>query len=297
MPKQDVIPIRGYLIHLTHYDPLWYRRKPRENPIDLDLALEIIDSIAELGFNLLIIDCADAVRYKSHPELIRRYSVSAATLRRLVMRAQVNDIEIVPKLNFSQSRYYKHNRWCRPYDKHFDSDAYWRIAFELIDELIHICQPKRYFHIGMDEDHERTIPQYIKAILRLRYGLKQRGLRALIWNDSPHRGFAKVHAKKSLAAERKIPRDIVQIIWDYGKVPPRHIRRLVDEGFEVWGAPGWTAQHAFNWKQAILRYGGKGLIMTRWIPCQRRNRSKLLQLIGTTGPIFSAKYMSAAEPV
>ena len=295
MRKEDIVPIRGYLLHLTHYDPLWYRRKPRENPLDVNLALEIIDSIAELGFNLLIIDCADAVRYRSHPELMRRYSVSRATLRRLIMRAQVNDIEVVPKLNFSQSRYYKHNCWFRPYDRLLDTDEYWRIAFELIDELIHICRPKHYFHIGMDEDHERTIPQYIKAILRLRHGLKQRGLRTIIWNDSPHIGFAKVHARKSMAAEKKIPKDIIQIIWDYGKVPPRHIRRLIEEGFEVWGAPGWNAQHAFNWKQAILRYGGKGLIMTRWIPCQRSNRVKLLRLIGTAGPVFTARYMSAAQ--
>ena len=297
MTVREIIPIRGFLLHLTHYDPLWYQRKSRETPIDLDLALEIIDSIAEVGFNLLIIDCADAVRYKSHPELRRRYSISTNSLKRLVMRARVNGIEVVPKLNFSQTRYYKHNYWFRPYNRLFDNDKYWMIAFELIDELIQICRPRHYFHVGMDEDHERTISQYVKAILRLRHGLKQRKLRTLIWNDSPHKGFATVHAKKSMAAEKRIPKDIVQIIWDYRKVPPRHIHRLVDEGFEVWGAPGWNPLQALKWKQAMLRYGGKGLIMTRWIPCHRSNRAKLLRLIGTAGPIYCARYMSAAKAI
>ena len=75
MASRDLIPVRGYLLHLTHYDPLWYIRKPKEKAIDIDLALEIIDAIAKAGFNLLIIDCADGLRYKSHPELRRRYSL------------------------------------------------------------------------------------------------------------------------------------------------------------------------------------------------------------------------------
>jgi hypothetical protein len=290
---KGIVPVRGYLLHLTHYDPLWYSRKSNERPIDLGLALEIIDLIADTGFNLLIIDCADAVKYKSHPELRRRYSLPQAVLRRLVMRAQLNDIEVVPKLNFSQTAYYKHNYWMRPYNRYFDTERYWKVAFDLIDELIRVCRPANFFHIGMDEDHERSHPQYIKAILRLRQGLKQRGLRTIIWNDSPHKGFATVHARKSMAAEKKIPKDIVQLIWDYRRVPPRHIQRLINLGFEVWGAPGWNPQHAFAWKQAILRYGGNGLIMTRWIPCQRTNRTKLLRLIGTAGPVYCAKHIPA----
>lgn len=291
MARQDSIPIRGYLLHLTHYDPPWYRRKSREKPIDFDLAFEIIDAIAEVGFNLLIIDCADGVRYRSHPELTRRYSISKASLRKLVRRAQKYGIEVVPKLNFSQTKYYKHNYWFRPYHKLFDNDEYWRVAFELIDELIKVCKPCRFFHIGMDEDHERTYSQYISAILRLRAGLKKRGLRTLIWNDSPHTGFAKVHAKKSLVAEKKIPRDIVQIIWDYRKVPPKDIRRLAKEGFQVWGAPGQDSFQVFKWKQTILRFGGKGLLMTMWISCQSLNRARMLHLIGTAGPIYSSPYL------
>lgn len=293
MIREGVVPIRGYLLHLTHYDPRWYANKSREKPIDLNLALEIVDAIARLGFNLLIIDCEDGVRYKLHPELSRRYSITMASLRRIVMRAQVNDIEVVPKLNFSRSRYYKHNYWFRPYNRLSDNNQYWRIAFDLIDELIQACRPPRYFHIGMDEDHDRTASQYIKAILTLRHRLKKRGLRALIWNDSPHRRFAPIPARKSLAAEKVIPRDIVQIIWDYRKVPQAHIQRLVNQGFEVWGAPGWDAVQAFKWKQAILKYSGRGLIMTRWIACRQKNRSKLLDLIGAAGPVYCSKYINS----
>lgn len=287
MVKEGLIPVRGFLLHITHYDPAWCKRKSRERPFDLELGLEIIDAMSDVGLNLLVIDCADGVRYKSHPELVRKYTVPMTHLKRLVNRAQEKHIEVVPKLNFSQSRSERHNDWFRPYNELFDNDQYWKIAFEIIDELIHVCKPGRYFHIGMDEDHDRAHSQYIEAIQKLRNGLNERGLRAVIWNDSSHRGRALVFAEKSIAAEKKISRDIVQVVWDYSGVQPKIVRRLVQEGFEVWGAPGRNPEQVLKWRETILRYGGKGLLMTTWTPCRRVNRSRLLQSILTIGPIYS----------
>ncbi len=202
MTKEGVIPVRGFLIHITHYDPPWYKRKSREKPFDLDVGLEIVDTMSEVGLNLLVIDCADGVRYKSHPELARKYTVPMSHLEKLVNRAEERGIEIVPKLNFSQSRYHRHNDWFRPHKNLFDNDEYWRIAFEIIDEIIQTCHPRRYFHIGMDEDHDRAHSQYIEAILKLQSGLKERGLRTVIWNDSSWGGEC-WYMQKSLLLPKK----------------------------------------------------------------------------------------------
>jgi hypothetical protein len=285
MAKEGIIPVRGFLMHLSHYDPQWCKVKSREKLFNLDLGLEIIDTMSEVGLNLLVIDCADGVRYKSHPELARKYTVPMSHLEKLVNRAQEKGIEVVPKLNFSQSRYHRHNDWFRPHNDLFDNDNYWKIAFEIIDEIIQVCHPQRYFHIGMDEDHDRAHSQYIEAILKLQSGIKERGLRTIIWNDSSYGERALVHAEKSLAAEEKIPKDIVQVLWDYSNVQPKIIRRLVKEGFQVWGAPGPNAEKVLKWREAILDYGGKGLLLTMWIPCSKSNRFKLLQFIRTAGSI------------
>ena len=284
---ENTIPVRGFLIHITHYDPEWCKNKSKEKPFDLDLGLEIVDAMSETGLNLLVIDCADGVRYESHPELARDYTVPMRYLTKIVDRAREKNIEVVPKLNFSQSSRYRHNDWFRPYNDLFDNDEYWEIAFELIDELIHICHPQHYFHIGMDEDHDRAHSQYIEAIQTLHNGLKERGLRAIIWNDSSHGGRALVHAEKSRVAEKKIAKDIVQVVWDYRRARPEIVKRLVQQGFDVWGAPGWDAEKVREWKQAILQHGGKGLLLTQWIPCVSSNRSKLLQFIRTVGPVCS----------
>lgn len=295
METENIIPVRGFLIHISHYSPAWCKLKSRETPFDLDLGLEIIDTMAEVGLNLLVIDCEDGVRYQSHPELARKYTIPMVHLEKLANYTRKKGIEVVPKLNFSQSSYHRHNEWFRPYHTLFDNEDYWRIAFEIIDELIYTCQPPRFFHIGMDEDHDRAHSQYIEAITKLWSGFKERGLRPIIWNDSAQRGSALVHAEKSLAAEKKIPKDIVQVPWDYTDVQPEIIQRLVQEGFEVWVAPGREIKQVLEWRQALLQYGGKGLLMTLWIPCRRSNRSKFIQLIRTLGPIYKGMQTKTVE--
>ena len=283
MTHLDAVPVRGFLLHITHYDPRWVRRKPRERPFDLDLGLEIIEVMAEVGLNLLVIDCADGVAYKSHPELARKYTVPMEHLEALVQCAAEHEIEVVPKLNFAQSHYHHHNDWFRPHNELFDNEEYWQRAFQIIDELIEVCRPPRFFHVGMDEDHRRAHSQYIEAIRTLREGLAERGLRTVIWNDSSHGGRALVHAEKSLAAEKAIPKEIIQVVWDYRSPQPEIIRRLAKEGFDVWGAPGGTPEMVSAWRQDLIRHGGKGLLLTRWVPCQRSNRSQFMSLLQTAG--------------
>lgn len=289
MSKETIVPIRGYLLHLTHYSPGWYLRKRREKPIDLGLAMEIIDAIAIAGFNMLIIDCEDGVKYKSHPELARRYSINQPSLEKLLNYARERKLELVPKLNFSDSVYHRHDYWLRPHNKGLDNEQYWKVTFELIDELIKIFKPKRFFHIGMDEDDTRTHAQYIKAILTLRQGLKKRGLRAIIWNDTALGRRRPWHTRKSLVGEKELPRDIVQVVWDYKRSKPEVLKRIIDAGFDVWIAPGQQTLRVLLWQKAALKYGAKGLVMTTWMPCRPRNRSYLLDLIRMVGPIYSSK--------
>ncbi len=286
------LAVRGYLLHVTHYDPVWVKRKPREKPFDLALALELVDKLAAEGFNLLVIDCFDGVKYKSHPELAKRYTVPMKQLEKLATAAQTKGLEVVPKLNFSRSQFHHHNDWLLApgenwYD-HFDDAVYWKKSFEVIDEVIAACKPKRFFHIGMDEDHDRSYTQYVEAIKTLHEGLKARKLRTIIWNDT-HMRYAPgmIHVEKSLAAEKAAPRDVVQVVWCYDRVPEEVLPRVAKAGFELWGAPGWHQPEVTSaFRKAVLKAGGKGLLMTTWRPCRPRNRRALLEGISTMGPIY-----------
>jgi hypothetical protein len=280
------LPIRGYLLHITHYDPVWIANKDKEEPFNLGVGLEVIDAMAEAGLNLLVIDTKDGVRYTTHPELARHYSQDITILRQLADRAAKHGIETAIKLNFSQSAIHQHNHWFRPHNGLFDSPEYWKLAFEVIDELIGIVKPARFFHIGMDEDHDRSYKQYIEAIKTLHAGLAARKLRTMIWNDSAcHWPQAAIHMEKSLAAEPAIPKDIIQVLWDYADWDANALRRIRDAGFDLWGAPGGKPELVARMRDRLLAVGAIGILLTQWKPCIPSQREKLLEVIRTCGPV------------
>jgi LysM repeat protein len=285
--SERVLPVRAFLIHVTHYDPVWQKRKAREKPFDLKVAREVVDAMAEADMNLLVIDLADGVKYRSHPELKRHYSVPMGQLKRLVEHARKRGIEVVPKLNFAQSATQYHDQWLRPYNRRFNSGDYWKVAFELIDEVIGVCKPERFFHVGMDEDMDRSHRQYAEAVRTLAEGLKARGLRAVMWKDIPITcpGIWEAPGEKSRAAERTTPRDVVQVPWGYREANPSLVRHLRRKGFEVWGATGGKPDLVRQWRDAVLRYGGTGIMLTFWRPCRPGNRKGMLDLIRTCGPL------------
>jgi hypothetical protein len=65
-------------------------------------------------------------------------------LKRLVDHAEKSGLEIVPKLNFSKSEINRHDNWIRKPDakwsEDFEAPAYWKKAFEIIDEVNETCQ-------------------------------------------------------------------------------------------------------------------------------------------------------------
>jgi len=279
-PSRRLLPIRAFQMHLTHYDPAWVKRKAVEKRFNMKLALEVVDRAAAAGFTHLIIDIEDAVRYKSHPELRRPYSVPISELAKLAARARSRGLDVIPKSNFSQSPLHRHNHWFRPHHDLFDAPLYFRRAFRIIDEIRRACRPKRFFHIGMDEDHERSHRQYVRAIKALSAGLRKRGLRAVIWNDTAERwNRAEVYAEKCLAAEARIPRSVVEVVWDYHGVRPDVFKRLRRRGFEVWVAPGWNPVQIAKMHAAAVRAGARGIVFTLWIPCRPGNRGRFLARI------------------
>lgn len=284
---------RGVLLHLSHYDPSWVPLKRREESFDLATGLQALEAMRQAHMNLLVLDVEDGVRYKKHPELARHYSVPMAHLKALCAAAHGLGMEVVPKLNFSKSERNVHDEWMRP---HTDSvnwknrlTDWWRVAEDAIGELVRACKPRRFFHLGMDEDHSRSLSQYVADIKRLRSILKGHGLRAVIWNDSCYEDrdvIAQVHADKSRAAEALLPKDIVQIPWDYDLAHPAIVRRLVRQGFECWVAPGRDKGNLLDWKRAAQRFGARGMLLTNWMKCSASSAPLILADIREWGPLY-----------
>ncbi len=303
MSEKKSIAVRGYLIHITHYDPVWFDRKERERPFDVNLGRDMVRALGEAGFNMLIIDLADGVAYRTFPELKRHYSVPMSVLEELVACARQEGLEVVPKLNFSKSKEPRqnHNYWFRPYCELPDSDAYWAKALQLTDEVIEVTKPERYFFVGMDEDFQRTPTEYVSTLRALHEGLAERGLRTVMWNDTAHLSAGTFGCvEKALAAEDNAATDIVHVLWDYGPLEARVAERVQDmrsKGLEVWIAPGSRPDDVEQWKQLALQTGCSGLVMTAWAPVTERSRRRFLDGIGRVGPIYARADAVKREPV
>lgn len=282
--------IKGFLLHLTHYDPAWNLVKDTEKPFDSETAYTIIQEMAAAGMNTLIIDCGDAIEYQSHPELKRHYTRPMSALKALADKARKLKIEVIPKLNFSQSRFYQHNHWMYPHNEVvnrrdiFDLPEYWRIAFELIDELTSSAKPERFFHIGLDEDTDRAPSLFAAAANLLADGLKEKGLRTVMWRDIRIDTRGLVFSEKQDIVEDLIARDMILQVWNYeGVVNQKCVSRLIEKGHAVWIAVK-KSEGLNQWLEVILSNNKlPGVILTPWLPCVKENLEKFRKDIADVG--------------
>jgi hypothetical protein len=110
--------------------------------------VEITDFIAESGFNTLIIDLAEGIKYSSHPELAANGAWSKEFFRKELDRLRSIGLNPIPKLNFSAT----HDAWLKDYSRMLSTPIYYTVARELIDEVCELFDKPQYFHLGMDEE-------------------------------------------------------------------------------------------------------------------------------------------------
>lgn len=286
--------VSGNLIHITHYDPKWTRdnAKEREKKFDVETAIRIIEEMAANDMNMVIVDIEDGVTYESAPILERHYSAPMDDLVKLANAARENGIEFVPKLNFSKSSTTVHDHWLAPYigpDYPGVRDEYFELGFKVIDEILEKCGPINYFHIGMDEDHDRSVRQFVRDIKLLHDYLTKKGVRTVIWNDRLYLNRdvkAEVFAEKFMAATPQLPTDIVHLLWDYDITHEGVIKDLKDQGIDVWVAPGTNETNVKNWVEIAKNEGADGMIMSNWIKAHKDNEEFLVDSVRKVGPLL-----------
>ena len=287
---------RGLLLHLTHYDPRWWEKKSRERRYDQATAAAVIKAMAEVRMNLLIIDIADAIVYKTLPHLRKPYSVPMSQLTELAGLARDHGLEVVPKLNFARSPRHRHSHWLDPNQSDPDRATFWKQGFAAIDEVLDAVGGARMVHVGMDEDDTRSPEQYAAALTRLYRGLKRRKVRMAMWAEVGHESWRPQQRWKEIPAIKQLPRDVLLMPWSYKSVMADWTRRLKRWGFDVvpgcqYGHPSLPEKDALTnvreWADTAQSIPLDGLLLTKWINCSRRNRPALLRAVRASGPLMA----------
>lgn len=127
-----------------------------ENNIDFGVWDRVVKRAAECGYNTLLIDLGDAVKYKSHPEISAPDALSHEELRALLDKARALGLTPIPKLNFSTI----HHCWLKEYRKMVSSAPYRQMTVDLINEVCELFDKPELFHLGMDEEHSYDCAQW-----------------------------------------------------------------------------------------------------------------------------------------
>lgn len=194
-----------YQPHLRFDDRLWN---------------DILERMAAVGMNMVVLDLGDGVRYESHPEIAVENAWSIGRLCRELEKMRRMGLEPIPKLNFSAC----HDNWLGPYARCVSTPAYYKVCTDLIGEVCALFGRPRFFHLGMDE--ETAMTQRINEYIVIRNGdlwwsdlnflvknVERHGSRAWVWADH--------HWSRPDEYEKKMPRSVVQGNWWYNNLDPR----------------------------------------------------------------------------
>lgn len=203
--------IRANLVHLGF--SMWSKYEEKLACDDAEWKT-LTDRMAASGYNMVVIDLAEGVRYESHPELAVEGSWTVEKLRAELGRLRSIGLEPIPKLNFSTA----HDMWLGEYQRMVSTPEYYRVATDLIRETAEIFDTPRFFHLGFDEEdiwchggHSyvamRQGELWWHDLLKLVNAVECAGMRAWIWSD-----WIWEHRDEFLS---RMPRTVLQSNWYY----------------------------------------------------------------------------------
>ncbi len=187
------------------------------NNVNYEVWDRIIKRASECGYNTLLIDLGDAIKYKSHPEIAADDALEVEEVKELLNKARALGFDLIPKLNFSTD----HHCWLKKYRRMVSSDIYREVCVDLINEVCEIFDKPEIFHLGMDEEHSFDCLQWREiAIMRspklmfedfgiMFDAVRKNGARPWVWAD-----YYWNHPDIFM---ENMPKDVILSNWFYGR--------------------------------------------------------------------------------
>lgn len=132
---------------------------------------KVIDRMAEVGMNTMVVDVGEGIVLPSHPELAVKGSWTPEKMRKEIEYMKSCGIEAIPKLNFSTL----HDAWLGDVQYEVSTPRYYQTCSDVIRDVAEIFGNPRLFNIGMDEESDMGLQD--------RYDLKIVRQGSLYWHD------------------------------------------------------------------------------------------------------------------
>jgi hexosaminidase len=207
--------------------------------------------LAHYKINTVVFEFEDKFQYTRHPVLSAPGALAHDQVKELVQTAKKYYIDVVPLVQtlghvsfiakhqeFSHLREVAKSNWqlCPLKQGTFD------LVRDLLDEMLEVVQPAKYFHVGGDEARELGMGPECRAKwgdkapvesykLWLNFvceHLKKHGKTAIVWDDMFLRHF-------NAADMARLPNNLIYMRWDYdtGRFLDRD-KLILKLGYPVW---------------------------------------------------------------
>lgn len=229
---------------------------------DREVWRKVTDFLPTCGFNTLLIDIGEGIRFDSHPELAVSGSWSKEEMREELARLRSIGLTPLPKLNFSTC----HNAWMGEYAYMVGTETYYRVCQELIEETIELFDTPEFFHLGLDEERFNKVEGYPIATVRAPYKQVEdanklfkvcldKGVRPWMWIDSRciHNFGGDDYFRKH------IPKEVVISNWFYRNMySPEYSERIeLYKKLGEWGYEQIPTSSTFSYRsnsRQTMRY-------------------------------------------
>ncbi|HEY6978985.1 MAG TPA: beta-N-acetylhexosaminidase, partial [Chitinophagaceae bacterium] len=260
----------------------------------MDALKAFAKKLSEQGINTLVMEWEGTYPFESHPLIPNKYAYTKEEIRSFISYCGSIGIDVIPlQQSFGHVEYIlRHARYkyLREDQKDYsqvcplEEEGNKKLFTDLFTELA-ATHPSKYFHIGGDETYllghcekckakaakEGTSKLYIDHIKMLCDIVISLGKTPVMWADI---------TLKHPEALQLLPKQTILVDWNYGWDLNNFgdHEKLVESGFEVWGAPSirshpdnyfltqWE-KHFKNIRDFIpvcRQLGYKGIIMTSW---------------------------------
>ncbi|MBO5793006.1 MAG: family 20 glycosylhydrolase, partial [Lentisphaeria bacterium] len=223
-----------------------------------EYALTLVDEIAELGINALLVEFEDKFPFDVTEGIHHPCAWTKDEFRAFAKRCKERNIELIPLLQSIGHLDYllKYPKFRNLRDGGPEGSSYqWCLAIEesyelwcaMVEELLEVFPETTIFHIGADECRmnvpcelceENRLDLYVKRVARCCEYIQKKNMKVVVWDDV----FRKYGEEKFAL----LPKGVISCVWMYSKLDEEYIDRMVSSGVECWGASCIQAHKFFH---------------------------------------------------
>lgn len=228
-------------------------KRPMAECFDKEVWNRIVDKCVECGYDAIVIDVSDGMKYQSHPEIADPDAWTVEEMKQELHRLRDLGIALYPKVNFSAA----HDHWIKEYRDKLSTPEYYAFCKDIIEELYDVFEAPRYIHLGLDEEfpdvaatnsHYREREQaFIDYRIMIDY-VRNTGATCMMWASTCMHNLD--------IWEKYIPKDVVFGLGHYYEFEKENWTKVADQDEAVrnyyWGGKFETRS---LYQKYLERYG------------------------------------------